>query len=72
MIIDIRDSNEFKRKPTKALNVPEHVLRKDFHFLTEANDIVIICTTGLKAMKMSWYLDRFGIKATHNTLTKYL
>jgi len=66
MIIDIRDTSDFKRKPSIGVNIPEHHLRKDFEFLRSiSEEIIIICTSGVHSSKMVWYLERQGISATH-------
>ena len=72
MIIDIRDIFEFKKRPTKAINIPEYLIKSKIDELKQVDtQITIICTTGLKAKKIVWYLEKFNIFAKADNLKNY-
>lgn len=63
MVIDIRDREEYFKKKTNAVNIPEHHLKDSLDMLRGKENITIICTTGEKARKICWYLQKNGIFA---------
>jgi len=72
MIIDIRDIGEFRNRPTKAENIPLRVLKRDWEFLRNVEDIVIICNSGTQSRKMVHYLEQRGIYSKADLIKKYI
>ena len=72
MTIDIRDIFEYKKRPTKAINIPDYLIKSKIEELKQVDtQITIICSTGLKAKKMVWYLEKFNIFAKADTIKNY-
>lgn len=71
MIIDIRDIGDFVRRPTSATNIPIYKLKKDFEFLRDEKEVILICTSGMKSMQLAHYLKQKGIIVKYDTIKKY-
>lgn len=54
MIIDIRDTSDFKKKSMAgSFNIPERTLKDSIDFLNTFEEVIFVCPTGINARRIA-------------------
>ena len=54
MIVDIREVHEYKRRPSKGINIPEHQLKNHIQQFNEQKSITFICAHGFHSRRIAY------------------
>lgn len=65
LIVDIRPRELFSKRPTKAINIPEHALKDSIELFKVHKEIKFICPTGLNARRIAFMFEKYDL-ITHS------
>ena len=71
MIVDIREVHEYRRKPSRGRNIPEHQLKLHIEEFNKEKQITFICAHGFHSKRIAYMYSKIlnpKIKIDYNRI----
>lgn len=68
LIVDIRPREDYAKRPSNALNIPEHALKDSLDLFHVHKEIHFICPTGLNAQRIAYRFQKMNLITSYGKI----